>query len=77
MPWTNVTVTFNTDDPTTGTVSAVFNQGLADQFVFNARGKTSQLAAFVTAAKAAQTAFAATLTNTTTLQSSILTQLNT
>lgn len=77
MAWTDVSITFNTDDPTTGFVVAIWNKGQADQFIFTGRGKTSQIPAFVTAAKAAQAAAAVTLTNKTTIESSILTQLNT
>jgi hypothetical protein len=76
MPWTNVYITQNTDNPNIGDVTAVWNKGLPDEFTFSARGNATQIPAFVAAAKSAQAAFTTKSANLTTVQSNILTALN-
>jgi hypothetical protein len=76
MAWTDVIINLNTDNPNIGEVTAIWNKGLADQFTYVARGNASQIPAFVTAAKAAQAAAATKQTNLTTIQTKILTALN-
>lgn len=76
MPWTDVKINLNTDDPNIGEVTAVWNKGLSDEFIYSARGSKTKIPAFVTAAKAAQAAAASKQTSISTVQSQILTALN-
>jgi hypothetical protein len=76
MAWTDVIINLNTDNPNVGDITATWNRGLADQFVYSARGNASQIPAFVAAAKAAQAAAATKQTNISAVQSQILTALN-
>jgi len=76
MPWTDVTINLNTDNPNIGEVTAIWNNGLADQFVFTQRGDKTKIPAFIAAAKAAQAAAATKQTNLSAVQTQILTALN-
>lgn len=76
MPWTDVIINLNTDNPNIGDVTTVWNKGLPDQFVYSARGNASQIPAFVAAAKAAQTAAATKWATRTSVESQILIALN-
>lgn len=76
MPWTTITISQNTDNPNIGDVTAIWNKGLADEFSFTARGDVTKIPAFVAAAKSAQASFVTKSANLTTVQSNILTALN-
>ena len=75
MAWT-ATVTLDPDKTDVGTATAVWNAGQADQFTYTNRIKQGSAAAFITAAKAAQTAYASQKALQDSFSASLTTALN-
>lgn len=77
MAWTNISFNKDEDKNDVGSLTAIWNQGLADEFSYSMRVDSKKdIAAFVLKAKAAQTANAAAKTKEATIAPAILTALN-
>lgn len=78
MPWTDAIFVRDDDKPGVGTITAIWNKGLVDEFTFTQRVDSSKDgAAFVAAAKAAQAANATKRAKESSVSTAILAALNT